>query len=446
MKKFPLLLIGILGLHLFLLVNLQFTAWPEMVSYPYLVNNGFKLYSDFIHPYPPLLTLFLSGWYRVFGYQLIALKALTWGVILVSDVLIYLSLKKLMKSARAALVGVLFYALLQPFLEGNQLWFDLAIVPFVLAGFYFWVGKKYFWSGLMLGLAALIKQTTGLYLVVGGLWLVAGERDFEKWLGFWAGPGVLAAGTAIWLILQGTLGDFLNWNLVYPFTFWTKFPGYVQFSLSEIQLMILVVLVVPLILFGSKLKGGLLVIVPFLISLLLIYPRFSFFHFQLALAFLVILYGVIIAKAKLPFVEMAAFLSLLLLVVVFPVLGSGWRKEARFWGAYDMEMGKIIANKVKGEKVYLLGPHSLMYVFSGTAPPKPWSDNFGWYLEIPGVQEEMITRWQDNPPGYIYWVNPSPGNWFDLGTYQPQKITKWISDNYRKSEEIRRGMWIWEKK
>ena len=164
MKKYLILFI-LIFIHLFLLANLQFTAWPEMVSYPYLLNNGFTLYKDFIHPYPPLLSLILAFIFKLFGYKLLVLKLFTWFLIVINDVLIFSIVKKLTRNSLASVISLTSYILIQPFLEGNMLWFDTAIVTPILAGFYFFLNNKYFWSSLFIGMAAMIKQTVGLFLV-----------------------------------------------------------------------------------------------------------------------------------------------------------------------------------------------------------------------------------------------------------------------------------------
>ena len=145
MKKLWWLIAGLLFFHLFLLFSLQFTAWPEMFSFPYLLNNGFHLYTDFVHAYPPLLTWTLAGLYGVFGYQLWILQGVAWFLILVADLLVFKIVWFLTKNFKAALVGLLLYVLVQPFLEGNMLWFDTAIVAPVLAGTYFMLKRQYFW-------------------------------------------------------------------------------------------------------------------------------------------------------------------------------------------------------------------------------------------------------------------------------------------------------------
>jgi len=47
MKEKSVVAVGLmLFIHLFFLINLKFTAWPEMTSYAYLYNNGFTLYKE----------------------------------------------------------------------------------------------------------------------------------------------------------------------------------------------------------------------------------------------------------------------------------------------------------------------------------------------------------------------------------------------------------------
>ena len=346
MKKVYLILAGFLLFHLFLLFNLRFTAWPEMVSYPYLLNNGFKLYTDFVHPYPPVLTLFLAGLYKIFGYKLIVLKTFTWLLILSNDVLIFLIVKKLTKYNLGAILTLASYVLLQSFLEGNQLWFDLAIVPSLLFGTLLLIKKKYFWAGLGFALAALIKQTVGIYLVITFLYLIFTKEKLKNVYSFAVGPIALGALLVLYLISANSFSDFLNWTLVYPFTYWTKFPGYVQMSLNKTQILILASLLLPLILIASKAKKYTLMFLFFAASLVLVYPRFSFFHFQLALAFLAILYGIILAETK---QVTYRFLLIIPLVVVFFKAPYVFGGEARFWDRQDLKFSEVIRSNV--------GPH-----------------------------------------------------------------------------------------
>ena len=447
-----LLVFILLGVHLFLLFNLQFTAWPEMLSYPYLRNHGFLIYKDMIHPYPPILTMGLSWVYALFGYHLWVLQAVAWGVILASGVLIFLITKQITKSDKFALASLVFYVFLQPFLEGNMLWFDIAIVPAILLGMLFLLRKNLFLAGLFLAVAALTKQTAGLYLVFSILYLVFGKKfGFNQLKKLFVGPLILGIPFLVRLVQEGALVDFFNWVFWYPLTQWSKIIGYVRVELSPREILIVFLLSLPLIIgIAKKLtifaENNFKLLILFLIAALLaVYPRFSFFHLQTALAILVILYGYLLSKIKVSPLLVIFYLLLIAFFVYQPVLALYWQKEVRFYGRDDIELAQLISERVeKDDKVFLLGLHSGFYVMADRLPPKRWTDNFGWYLEIPGVQEEILSRWEQNPPTAIFWRTPSQGNWFDLGTYQPKKIAGWIEKNYTKKEEIKPAIWLWQ--
>lgn len=440
MKKIFLILLLLLVIHLILLVNLQFTAWPEMFSYPYLRNNGFFLYKDMIHPYPPVLTMALSVVYKFFGYKLIVLKMFTWLIILVSDVLIFLIVRKITNKNIFAFSSLVFYILTQPFLEGNQLWFDLAIVPSILFGILFLLNKKYFLSGLFLGVAILTKQTTGIFLIFWSLFILVGERKLKPVINLCFGPIILFLILLARLVTEGAVSGFFNWTLIYPFTFWSKFPGYVQMALSNREMVVLILLFVPLFFSIAKLKKQSLLILSVFASLLLIYPRFSFFHFQITLALISILFGYLTNKFS------VIYLILITLLIIQPVIGN-WGKKTRFYSNQDIDFAKIIQNNSSiNDKIFLLGLPSSIYVLSDRIPPKPWTDNFGWYLEIPNVQKDIISRWKDSYPEEFFWQDPGLGNWFDIGSYQPKEIADWIKTNYIKEKEVQSGVWLWRHK
>lgn len=255
------------------------------------------------------------------------------------------------------------------------------------------------------------------------------------------------------LIQEGVLIDFINWVLLYPLTKWGSIIGYVQMELSTKDWIVILLLFAPLI-FGFFTNRNLLkdkvvqVLLLFLTAAAVtVYPRFSFFHFQTALAVLVILYGYLLSNTKIT-VPIIAYLSISVIFIFFlihtRVLLFDFQKEVRFYGRQDLELAQVIASQVaKKERVYLLGLPSNLYVMADRLPPKRWSDNFPWYLEIPGVQKEITSRWDANPPQYVFWRTPSPGNEFNLGTYQPKKIVSWINENYTKKEEVKPGIWLW---
>ncbi len=445
MKNSKFVLFLFVVLHLLILFKLQFTAWPEMVSFPYLINQGFVTYKDMVHAYPPLLINILAVLYKTFGYNVWVLKLFGWLTFVVSDIFIYLIIKKITKKNNLAILGTLTYIILQPILDGNMVWPDLTLIPFLLVGFWFLLEKKYFWSGLIFVLALLVKQTGIFYLGVVGLFLIFNQKN--KILNF------LIWGTTVLflfvfnLVVNGSFKDFLNWAVIYPSKYWTKFPGYVQLRPSLREDMILFILLVPVVILILKLRKRIvsdkyfLLLFGFLIcGIVGVYPRFSFFHLQPGLVFLVILITYLMSKTKLSRYYIL-LIPLLVLILNFRNLQFG---GVRFWNQNDLILAKEIESESpKGKPIYLLGLNSNLYAFANKLPNKPWVDNFGWYFEINSVQNSVIHGLESDPPSTIFWRTPDSGNWYDIGTYQPKMITDWIQKNYMKKMEIQKGVWEW---
>src|SRR3989344_3541681 len=137
MNRSWLLIPLILLVHLILLLNSRFTLWPEMIVYPYLLNNDFLLYRDIINPYPPFLTWFLAFFSKIFGYFPFPYQILTWVIILIIDLSIFLITKKLFKKTFYALLSTSFFIFFSIPFGVNGLWFDLVQTPFILLALYF---------------------------------------------------------------------------------------------------------------------------------------------------------------------------------------------------------------------------------------------------------------------------------------------------------------------
>lgn len=451
MRKIYFFVAILLLVHLFILSRLQFTAWPEMVSFPYLINHGFVTYTDMIHAYPPLLISVLATLYKVFGYKIIVLKMFGWFGFLVSDVLIFVLVKKLTKKWNIALVGVFMYVILQSTLEGNMVWPDLFIIPFLLAGLLFLFNKKYLFSGILFALALLTKQTAIFFIGCSLLYIVFSEKNFRKLLNFSIGGLIIGVPFLASLVFQKSLVEFINWTIIYPSRYWTKFPGYVQLSPTLRENLILLVFFLPFVFlilkFGKKIAGDksfLLLFGFFLCGIVGIYPRFSFFHMQSAIVFLVIGCCYLAKNLRKEFIYFLLLIPIFVLIINFRSLHFGGN---RFWEQSDLNLGMVIQESTPKDKpIYLLGLNSNLYAFSQRLPNKAWLDNFGWYLEIPGVQEKVIKSFERDMPFKIFWKTPDSGNWYDIGIYQPKMITNWIEKNYTRDREIQKGIWEWRKK
>ncbi len=449
MKKYiPIILL--LSFHLFLLAQLRFTAWPEMLSYAYLKNHGFLLYKDMIHPYPPVLTLVLSYVYKAFGYDLIVLKTFSWAIILFSDLCVWLLAREITKKDTAAILSLAVYVFLQPVLEGNMLWFDIAIVPPLLLGAYMLLRGNLLLGGIFLSMAGFIKQTGGLFYLSVLCYLILTKAPGKQLKNYLIGPFIFGIPLLIRLMQESAVIGFWNWVVYYPAKFWSKFPGYVQMSVTPREILIIGLLIAPIVWLSIRSIGkrdkNLIVLMLFtVLSLISVYPRFSFFHLQTTIALSAVLLGTVIAQNKK--LLMFPVISLpLILVLMWPQIKLEWGKEARFYGSEEIDFANKLSDISKSDTVFLQGIQSGIYVFSNTLPPKPWGDNFGWYYEVPGIQEATLIRWEQNPPETIVWRTPNQGNQFDLGTYEPKKIVDWIQQNYFRETELRPGILVWRKK
>lgn len=425
----------LLLVHLFFLINLQFTAWPEVVSFPYLFNSGFKLYGGMVHAYPPLLTIVLSFVYKIFGYKLIALKIFTWVGILLSDVLIFKIVKSYTKKETFAILAVSFYILTQPFLDGNQLWFDTALtLPILLTICY---RKNMFLAGVFLTIALLTKQTAIVFIIAFYLY----TKNYRFLI-----PVLFTLGLfLVWMLTTGQLVEFYNWNFYYPSTFWTKYPGYEILALTKKEIFSVFLVLTPAIFLFVKKRKPVVLFLFLSAALIAVYPRFSFYHLQPAIAIAAILFGVCLKYLNINYKYSIFYILIVSVLISFPVIKRDWGEETRFWNNEAIQLADNIKDK-NYKRIYLFGPHSLIYVLSKTLPTTPWFDNYGWYFEIPGVQQSVLDSWKNYSPETILIQTPNQGQWYLIGTYLPKKIMDWINFNYNKLQEVEPGLWLWEKK
>ncbi len=432
--KTKVLLLFLLLLHFFLLTLFRFTAWPELFSFPYLLARGYSLYGDMVHVYPPLLTYILAFIYKIFGNDLKVLQVFSWTLILVNDLLIYLIVTKLTGKRTLGIGAILFYIPLEIALEGNMLWFDTFMVTPMLLSLYYILKKNNFatifwWSG-----AILSKQTALLFAPLYIYYIFQEAKPQKKEF-----LKILAGFTPVivfifYLLISGSLVWFLNWNFIYPSLYWKDYPGYYQLAISRREVLIIIALIFPTLL-GLKAFGKNIYLTAFMLfSFLAFFPRFSFFHLQLFIALVVIESAYVIAKYRYLIPVSIAAVGLII-YLRYPYLKWDWQETPRFFEETTLAVADEINGKVNGKSVYFLNLTSQYYVLTGSFPPKPWVDNYGWYWEVPGFQQKTIKSWNNNPPELVVWQK---------GGYEPAILTSWIRANYNSTE--REGYAIWQKK
>lgn len=420
-----------------------------MFSYPYLLNNGFKLYHDITLPYQPLLTEVLAKIYNLFGYNILSLQIITWVTILFSDLLIFLISVKILGKKLIALLPVIFYLSLQPVLDGNMLWFDLATTPLILLGIISYIylnGKsKYIYLGFFLSLAFFTKQQIGVAILMVGLYFLL--RHTRNLIYFLLGLFIPALLISIYIQTKGILNDYLFWTFIVPIQWYPKFPGYVH--LPSTKELIMIILIFGPIFFTTILKikkwsnEFLIMILLFLGAFLTSFPRSEFFRMQPALALSAVLLSFIILKSR----NLWLFLPVVAAVLisaksVFMPLDM----QPRFYSLEDLKIADFIKINNPAQKIFLLGVDSSQYVLTNKLPPKPWVDNYVWYMEIPGIQEKVIGSLISDSPDKIFRKQPKAGEWYELGVYQPKRVIEYIEKNYDLSEVRYEDIEVWESK
>ncbi len=455
MKKIKLLIPLILLTHLVLLIYLRFTAWPEMILWPYLQNMGLLPWRDIVIIYPPGLIVLLGFLGKIFGISLLGLKLYTWILILSTDLLVFWVTQKITKNQKIAFFSLLFYVLWQPFFEGNALWFDLVLAPLGLLVFYFLISKKFFWSGLFFGLALAVKQTAFWFFppILATAWIL-GEFKRKSFLSFVWGLGLPLIICLVYLLLTGLWREFYHWAIDFGVFYLPRAPGQIQLPTIK---QILLLLIPFAIIFPSLLsvlrrrnivKGELAVLLIFWIffSSLGVFPRFEYFHFQPALPFLAILFGISVVSLKISLKKIGWLIFFVLVILGTVYLQQrfyrlNWQQPTRFFEEDIMKTAQWLQkNTAPAEKIYILNSWDHLYALSGTLPAvSPLIHTLPWHLEYPGMQEKYVTDLIKNKPRIIVF---QPYSEKGLGSYKPEKIDQFLKENYTLSEVVADRFWI----
>lgn len=457
------ILVLLLFIHLLFLVNTKFTLWPEMVVYPYLLNNGFLLYRDIINPYPPLFIGFLATFTKLFGYDPRVFQFLTWTIILVIDFLIFRIAKKITKKEFYAISSLVFFIILSIPFSVNGLWFDLIQTPFILFSFYFIFrylkepknSDLLFFSIFHLTIAFLIKQQT----VILFLWFfvllflkfkIKALQIIKKNLIFFL-PLVVVLILEIFTFWQkNLLSDFVFWTLNFPFILSSKLPGYILLpTIRQLAVSISVIfLFLPLI---FKKKSHARQVVFFSVPLFFFsYPRFDYFHLVPQLAVLSLAFGEnlkTIFKSNLVLRTFSMIAFLILITFSSKYFMNNLTHQVRFFEKEIISQA-IFLEKIthENEPIYIQnGPDQILPI-ANRLPTKPWADEFPWYLEITGVQDKIVSSLEYQKPRFIIFKPYDRGKPYELGVYRPGKIASYIEKNYQNLLQISPTLWLKMKK
>jgi len=438
------ILVVFLLFHLFLLISLKFTAWPEMTLWPYLITKGWLPYRDIAIAHTPLLLVDLTILYKLFGVGLWQLKIYTWLLILLTDALLFWVVREIW-NRKTAILSLLFFIPFQLFYEGNGLWFDLALAPIALIIYYFLKKKDYLWAGIFWALAFLTKQTAFWFLIPAGLMFFQGislqkprkliERSRKFALGI-LGTFLIAILT-IWML--GFLKDFYYWTFEFGVGILPKAQGQINLpTLRQLVISFFPFSILAFLPFVQKRKESFQLSTWVIAGTLGAFPRWELFHFQPALPFLAIVGGLVLSQInkRKPIIKilLAGYVVLSIFLVSKFYLRE-WGRETRFFESGVKEIVVYIEeNTVQNDKIYVLNAWDSVYAWSDTLPAvRPWVPHLPWYMKLPGIQEDIVSSLDIVRPKLIVQGEYSETG---LGSYKPELIDEFIEDNYEVGDKI----------
>jgi len=423
-------------------MSVKFTAWPEMLAWPYLILKGWLPYRDIAVAHTPLLIVDLTLFYKVFGVGVIQLKIYTWFLILATDCLLYYLTRKLWNN-KIALFALTFYIPLQILYEGNGLWFDLALAPLALVIFYLLNKKHYLGAGFIWTLAFLTKQTAFWFLIpitISTLQESTFKGETLQGMRKFAIGATCISGIIVSLIyLLHILPDIYNWTIKFGIFYLPNAAGQISYPTFR-QIVVTLfpfIIVIPFLIQANRDKFNLFAWV--LAGILGAFPRFEYFHLQPAIPFLAILAGSVtvntITTKSYKYYAMLYVYILAISILAGRFVYRNFSKPTRFVEPAIVEVADFINNSVyPGSDIYIANAWDNLYALSDTLPAtKPLIPYLPWYMDLPGVQDNMIEDFKEHRPKLIVEGDYAISG---LGSYKPLKVSNYISENYVKVDKV----------
>ncbi len=431
----------IILLHLILLEKTQFTLWPEMVVYPYLLNNNFLLYKDIINPYPPFLTVALSIVTRFFGYTPSKFHLLTLFIIILINLLIFFTSYKIFKNLKSAIASLLIFVIFSIPFGVNGLWFDLVQTPLIILAFYnfylFLKREKHYNLALsytFLTVAYFIKQQVIWLAIWFFLVLIFRKLLTKKVIAKALFPPailvlVIFALNLLYYYKLQSLNDFLFWTITFPYVKASSMPGYVLLPTFR-QIIVVAALFLFFLpsIFSHPFKK--FTFITAIVLLAFSYPRFDYFHMIPALSLLSLSLAPNIGKYLAPLKTCLAIAVIVLAVFSIHSYKNMWGKNTRFFeNEIINDTNTLSSITAKTSPIYIQNGPDQLYPLSGRLPIKPWADEFPWYLEINGIQQRIVSSLSQQDVLYNVYSPYDNNGKFSLGSYRPQQIADYLDAN-----------------
>lgn len=420
-------LIAIIGLqiltHLFWLSP---SAHSGQIAIPYMMNHGMVLFGNLWEQHAPGSSLLgaLAQTLIPLEPHLLVKVLNTLLVISISLLVYYVALKLSEGNQGAGLLAAAVWFWWEPVYGNVMLYFDTLLSLCVMGALAVYVSREKpsipsaLMIGLLMGLATIFKQQAWLAAGMMGLWLLVIHRQPKIWISY--GIALLILPLIQWgiLISQGLLDSYIFWNWQFNLSgFMDAVPLDGDFFR---KLLLSNVLVFPFVLMAWRNnRRFLLVILLWLSTLVVLYPRFGEIHGMGHLAFTTLMSGMVLAmslphlrdwrKWDIPRQSLAG----LLLALAIGWLWTGavsyipTRLGAGAVLAYD-EFKQLVAElrplQAQGDTLFVLPETDStpqLHPMTSMMPAGTWVKGWNWYFEPDFVLPTLLDEWQKQAPTWL---------------------------------------------
>lgn len=431
----------ILGIHLLILVFTSFTAWPEMLAWPYLIMKGWLPYRDIAIAHTPFLLFDLSLVYKIFGVGPMQIQIYSWFIALLTDLVIYFVASKL-HGKKVALWTLLMFIPLNIFYEGNGLWFDYLLGPLMLLSYYFIKKEKYLTAGLMWGLAFMTKQTA-VWFIPAIIYLFWGKQLLFKLKEYACGFLIPITITFVVFQILGILPNFLYWAFQFGVYTLPRAIGQIDYpSFRQVVVSLVPVAMMVPILIAEKQKY-LAIIMLGVLGIMGANPRWELFHFQPGLPFIALIGGLVFSRViKLKGYLRGFFLLAVMGTIVLSAksISTTFLKEDRFLEKTVIDTAKEI-NKATDENdsIFVLNSWDSLYALADRTPSvKPLIPQLEWYY-TDKIDSYVSAKLLEDLPELVVM---QPYTKTGLSAFKPKKVTDVIFKYYSTDQVVDNSYWI----
>ena len=418
----PLLIIQTLT-HLFWLSP---AAHSGQLAIPWMMNQGKTLFGDIWEQHAPGSSLLGAVAQALLPIDpALLIKILNTALVVALTALIYQLAIRLSGKSSAGALAALYWAWWEPVYGNIMLYFDtLLALCILLALTAYWHSeerptlKRIALMGALMGAATLFKQHAWLAVAIVGVWLLFTENRKSLLV---YGLAALALPALQWLALgaQGLLDSYIFWN--WTFNLRGFMDGVPLDGDLFRKLLLGNLLVFPFALLALKRdrRPLLLLVLIWLATLTVLYPRFGEIHGMGHLPFAALMSGMVLAWALPPVVDPRQWqLAQTLLAGLALGIGIGWLWTGAVsyiptsmgpgatlaYDEFDPVVAQVLTESVADDTLFVLPETDStpqLHARTGLLPPGTWIKGWRWYFRPEFVLPTLEDEWATQAPTWV---------------------------------------------